>query len=178
MRKELLDILHRDAFIKKQVVLASGKVSNYYVDVRRVSLNSRGIYLIANLMWPLVKEANVTAVGGLTMGADPIVTGICMVAAQNGVNLKGFLVRKEAKGHGQKQLIEGPQLSEGERVIVVDDVATSASSIIKAIEAAREAKLNVVKAMCVLDRGEGATENLTKLNCSLVSLYKKEDMPV
>jgi orotate phosphoribosyltransferase len=78
MRKELLEILHRDAFIKKQVVLASGKVSNYYVDVRKVSLNSRGIYLISHLLWPLVKEANVTAVGGLTMGADPIVTGLCI----------------------------------------------------------------------------------------------------
>jgi orotate phosphoribosyltransferase len=92
--------------------------------------------------------------------------------------LKGFLVRKEAKGHGAKKLMEGPDIQKGERVIVVDDVATSASSIIKAIEAAREAGLNVVTAMCVLDRGEGGVENLAKINCPLVSLYKKEDMPV
>ena len=178
MKKELLDIIVRDAFVKKQVKLSSGKMSDFYIDVRRVSLNARGLYLISFLIWDMIKNDNVSAVGGLTLGADPIVAGVCMAAAQNGKNLKGFLVRKTPKEHGERRLIEGPDIAAKERVVIVDDVATSGSSVIKAVEAAREAGFEVVKAVVVMDRGEGAQDNMAKLNCPLFSIFTRKDLPL
>ena len=178
MKKELLEIIVRDAFVKKQVKLSSGKMSDFYIDVRRVSLNARGLYLISFLIWDMIKNDNVSAVGGLTLGADPIVAGVCMAAAQNNKNLKGFLVRKTPKEHGERRLIEGPDITPKERIVIVDDVATSGSSVIKAVEAAKEAGFEVVKAVVVMDRGEGAKDSLAKLNCPLFSIFTRKDLPL
>jgi len=178
MKKELLDIIVRDAFVKKQVKLSSGKISDFYIDVRRVSLNARGLYLMSFLIWDMIKDDNIAAVGGLTLGADPIVAGVCMAAAHNNKNLKGFLVRKTPKEHGERRLIEGPDIAAKERVVIVDDVATSGSSVIKAVEAAKESGFEVVKAVVVMDRGEGAKDNLAKLNCPLFSIFTRKDLPL
>ena len=97
MRKELLTLLKKEAFFKKKITLSSGKTSNYYIDVRRVSLTSRGIYLISCLLWDLLKHDRVTAVGGPTLGADPLVGGLCTVAYQHKKNWRGFLIRKAPK---------------------------------------------------------------------------------
>jgi len=178
MKKELLNIILRDAFIKKQVTLASGKTSDYYIDLRKVSLDARGLYLAARLMWEMIKDDKPDAVGGLTMGADPIVAGVCMAAAQDGRELKGFLVRKTPKEHGRRRLIEGPDIAPGARVVIFDDVATSGSSVIKAAAAAREAGFNVVKALVIMDREEGARDNLAALHCPLFSLFTRKDLPL
>lgn len=178
MKKELLELIVRDAFVKKQVLLSSGKMSDFYIDVRRVSLDARGLYLISSLIWEMIKNDNIAAVGGLTLGADPIVAGVCMAAAQNSKNLKGFLVRKTPKEHGERRLIEGPDIASKARVVIVDDVATSGSSVIKAVGAAREAGFEVVKAVVVMDRGEGARDNLVKLKCPLVSIFTRKDLPL
>jgi orotate phosphoribosyltransferase len=175
MREQLLTLLKNDALFKGSVTLSSGKVSNFYIDVRRVSLTSQGIYLISHLIWEIIKKDNISAIGGPTLGADPIVGGVCMIAHQDNKNLKGFLIRKTPKEHGRQQLIEGKELLAGERAVVIDDVATSGSSLIKAIEVLREAGVSVVKAIVVVDREEGAKENLAKLNCPLVSLFAKSD---
>lgn len=175
MKEQLLNLLKKDAWFKGEVKLSSGKVSNFYIDVRRVSLSSEGIYLISHLVWGLIKNDNIASIGGPTLGADPIVGGVCMLAHMDKNNLKGFLIRKNPKSHGRQQLIEGKELLQGERVVVIDDVATSGSSFIKSIEVLREAKVNIVKALAVIDREEGATENLAKFNCPLVSLFKKSD---
>jgi len=175
MRKELLNLLKKDAFIKKKVVLSSGKVSNYYIDVRRVSLSPQGLYLISNLIWKSIKKETINAIGGPTLGADPIVSGILMLAAKDKRKLKGFLVRKSPKKHGRQKLIEGQELIAKDKVILFDDVATSGSSIIKSIEVLRKVKVKVVKAITVIDREEGARENLKKFNCPLSSLFTKSD---
>jgi orotate phosphoribosyltransferase len=175
MRRILLDILREEAYFKKKVVLSSGKISNFYIDVRRVSLSAQGLYLISHLIWNIIKNDNITAIGGLTLGADPLVAGVCMVAWKNKRTLKGFIIRKSPKKHGRQKLIEGKELTKGERVIIVDDVATSGASLIKSIEILRSEKVKIVKAVTVVDREEGAQENLAKYNCPLVSLFTKSD---
>jgi orotate phosphoribosyltransferase len=175
MKKRLLSILKKEAFFRKRVKLSSGKISNYYIDVRRVSLSSQGIYLISHLIWHLIKNDNITAIGGPTLGADPIVGGVCMVAYKNKKKLKGFLVRKSPKKHGQQKMIEGKNLSGKDRVVLVDDVATSGSSLISAIETLKKQKVKVLKAIVVVDREEGAKENLSHFSCPLISIFNKSD---
>jgi orotate phosphoribosyltransferase len=175
MKRKLFNLLKNEALFKGAVTLSSGKVSNFYIDVRRVSLSSGGIYLISHLFWRLIKDEVISAIGGPTLGADPIVAGVCMIAHKNKKALKGFLIRKNPKEHGRQQLIEGKELGPGEGVVIIDDVATSGSSLIKAIEVLEKEKVKVVKALVVVDREEGARENLARLNCPLVSLFSKSD---
>lgn len=173
MRKELLELIKKEAFFKKQVRLSSGKMSNYYIDVRRVSLSPQGVYLISHLVWDMVKNEGVTAIGGPTLGADPIVSGVCMAAYEAKKDFKGFLVRKTPKEYGQRRMIEGCELASEDKVVLVDDVATSGSSLIKAVEVLKREKIKVVKAIVVIDREEGAQENFAKINIPLVSLFTK-----
>ena len=175
MRERLLVLLKKKAFCKKRVRLASGKISNFYIDVRRVSLSSEGVHLISGLIWNLIKNDNISALGGPTLGADPIVGGVCFLAHKNKKQLKGFLIRKNPKKHGRRKMIEGPDLFPGERVIVVDDVATSGASLIEAIKVLRKAKIKVEKAIAVVDRQEGAAENFSKMGCPFISLFTKAD---
>lgn len=175
MKKQLLALLRKEAFFKKKIRLSSGKISNYYIDVRRVSLSSKGLYLISHLIWQLIKNEKINAIGGPTLGADPIVSGLLYLAHKNKKRLKGFLIRKSPKKHGRQKMIEGQTLKAGDKVILFDDVATSGSSIIKAIEVLKKEKIKVIKAITVIDREEGAKENLAKLKCPLISLFTKTD---
>jgi orotate phosphoribosyltransferase len=175
MKEKLLTLLKNEALYKGPVTLASGKVSNFYIDVRKVSLSSEGIYLISHLVWELIKTEAIYAIGGPTLGADPMVSGVCMVAHENKKSLKGFLIRKNAKEHGRQRLIEGKELVAGERVVIVDDVATSGSSFVKAIEVLKQEEVKIVKAITVVDREEGAKDNLAKLGFPLISLFTKSD---
>ncbi|UCD15875.1 MAG: orotate phosphoribosyltransferase [Candidatus Omnitrophota bacterium] len=176
MKKKLLELIKKEAFIKKRIRLASGKMSNYYIDVRRVSLTSQGLYLISHLIWEEIRGDNIDAIGGPTLGADPIVSGVCMVSYQNKKNLKGFLIRKAPKKYGRKKMIEGAKILPQDRVVIVDDVATSGGSLIKTIEVLRKEKINVVKAAVVIDRQEGAQANFSKIGCPLISLFTKSDI--
>ena len=175
MKEDLFFLLKRNAFFKRRVRLSSGKISNYYIDVRRVSLTSRGLYLISHLIWEEVKKDDISAIGGPTLGADPLVSGVCMVAYNQGKELRGFLVRKESKKYGQKRLIEGSELKEGERVVLVDDVATTGASLVKVIRILKKQKVEVVKTVVVVDRKEGAEENLAKCRCPLISIFTNHD---
>lgn len=166
--KELLDGL---AFERRQVVLSSGKTSNYYFDGRKVSLSPKGAYLIANIICDMIEEDKVDAVGGLTLGADPIVGALGVAAYQRNIDISLFIVRKEAKTHGTKRQIEGPPLRAGQRVVVVDDVITTGGSIIKAVEAVREVGCEVVKALALVDRQEGGKENLEKMGIRVEPVF-------
>ena len=161
---------------KKKVILSSGKASNYYIDLRRVSLSSEGIYLISRLIWNEIKKDNVTAIGGMTLGADPIVSGVCMVARKYKKDLKGFLIRKAPKTHGRQKLIEGKELTSRDKAVIVDDVATSGSSLIKSIEVLKRYNVKIAKVIVVVDREEGARENLSSLGYSLCSLFTTQDI--
>ena len=174
-RQQLLSLLKREAFLKKKVLLASGKISNFYIDVRKVSLSPQGVFLISRQVFKLIKDLDIDAIGGPTLGADPIVSGVCFLAYQHKKKLKAFLIRKSPKKHGRQKLIEGQELKKGMKVVVVDDVATSGGSLIKAIEVLKQEKIKVVKAISVVDRQEGAVQNLAALDCPLISLFKKSD---
>ncbi|NQT28382.1 MAG: orotate phosphoribosyltransferase [Candidatus Omnitrophica bacterium] len=174
-KKELLTLLKEKAFLRKRIKLSSGRISNFYIDVRKVSLSPKGVYLISHLVFDLLKPKKVTAIGGPTLGADPIVSGVCYLAYKNKKKLKGFLIRKSPKKHGRQKLIEGQVLLSGERVVIVDDVATSGSSLIKAIEVLKKEKVKVVAAVSVVDREEGAREALAHYRCPLISLFTKSD---
>ena len=154
--------------------LSSGKLSRYYLDLKKVTLDPEGGYLVGNLMYELIKPFGVSAVGGLTLGADPIAYATALISYQKGEPIKPFVVRKEPKKHGTGRQIEG-NLQEGERVVVVEDVVTTAASSLKAVKACREAGLEVVAVCCIVDRNEGGRENIEKEGLKLYSLFTIDD---
>ena len=157
-REKLIALLRRDALRTGTFTLASGRTSHYYVDARKVTLSAEGAALIGSgVLGALADLPGVAAVGGLTMGADTVVGATLAVAGAGGrPGLRGFLVRKDAKGHGTGQLVEGP-LEKGESVAIVEDVATTGGSALKAVDAVESLGCKVARVIAVLDRLEGAS---------------------
>ena len=158
-RARLIELLRRDALKTGTFTLASGRTSHYYVDGRKVTLSSEGAALIgAGVLEALADLPDIAAVGGLTIGADPIVGAMLAVAGGRGLTRwRGFLVRKEAKSHGTGQLVEGP-LEPGAMVAIVDDVATTGGSSLQAVAAVQALGCRVARVVVVLDRLEGAAD--------------------
>jgi orotate phosphoribosyltransferase len=154
-RERLAALLRERALIRESVVLSSGRRSSYYFDARQVLLDPEGAALAGKLAWSALAADGPGAVGGLTLGADPLVCAVSAAAWAEGHRVTGFFVRKEAKKHGLQQWIEGPFIEEGTPVAVVDDVLTSGGSLVTAVEKARQAGGVVVGALVVIDRGEG-----------------------
>ena len=153
--------LERGAIKYGDFTLSSGKKSSYYFDGRLLSLDPEGAHLIAQALLPILQQAGAQAVGGTTLGADPIVTAVALASYLAGDPMPAFIVRKESKGHGTKQNIEGPLLP-GSKVAIVDDVCTTGGSLFHAIQAAEEAGCTVVKVVSLLDRNEGGSEEMRK----------------
>src|SRR5271155_12283 len=158
-RGRLIALLKRDALRTGTFTLASGRTSHYYVDGRTVTLSAEGAAVIGSGVLGLLGDLpGVAAIGGLTMGSDPIVGATLAVAGASGKpDLLGFLVRKEAKGHGMGKLVEGP-LKPGMEVVIVDDVATTGGSSLQAVAAVESLGCRVARVIVVLDRLEGAAE--------------------
>ncbi len=175
LKAKLFKILNKDALKKGKFVLSSGKTSNYYLDVRIITLSPEGAYLAASIILEMIKKEGIDAVGGPTLGADPIVGAIAALSHIKGLAIKTFIVRKSAKEHGRKRQIEGPVLKEGSRVILVDDVATTGNSIIEAKEALDKIGVNADKSIVIVDRCEGAKENLKKVGLKLESVFTIKD---
>jgi orotate phosphoribosyltransferase len=154
-RARLATLLREHALVRESVMLSSGRRSSYYFDARQVLLDPEGAALAGELCWELLAPAGPRAVGGLTLGADPLVCAASASAWAAGERVTGFFVRKEAKKHGLQQWIEGPFIEEGTPVAVVDDVLTSGGSLVAAVEKARQAGGVVVAAVVVIDRDEG-----------------------
>jgi len=176
-KHRLLELIKKEALFKGDFTLSSGKKSGYYIDMRLVTLSSEGAYLIADLFFDLLKDEDVDAVGGLTMGADPMTGAIAAVSFIRGKPMHAFIVRKEEKKHGKAKAVEGP-LKKGARVAVVDDVATTGGSLVKAIEAVKKEGCEVVKVLSVVDREEGAAKELAAMGYTLVSLFSKKDLGI
>ena len=153
--------LERGAIKYGDFTLTSGKKSSYYFDGRLLSLDPEGAYLISQAIIPLLEQAGAQAVGGTTLGADPMVAALALASHIKGRSIPAFIVRKESKTHGTKQNIEGP-LEPGTNVAIVDDVCTTGGSLFHAIEAAEEAGCSVVKVVSILDRNEGGSEEMRK----------------
>lgn len=166
----LLEVaVQRGAIKYGRFTLTSGKESAYYFDGRLLSLDPEGARLIAKALLPILQDAGVEAVGGLTLGADPIVSSVAFASGLKGEGIPAFIVRKEAKAHGTGQSIEGP-LRPGSRVAIVDDVCTTAGSLFQAIEAAEAVGCTVVKVVAILDRMEGGSEELRRRGYDFVAL--------
>jgi orotate phosphoribosyltransferase len=161
-RTRLLEIIRDKSLRFGTFTLSSGKTSDYYLDCRLTTLDSEGAYRSARALLAHLGDEKIEAdaIGGPTIGADPIVGAVAALSFEKGNPMSAFLVRGEAKAHGRKRLIEG-DVGEGTRVVVVDDVVTSAGSILRAIRACEEAGCEVVAVSCLVDREEGGREALT-----------------
>jgi len=158
-------------------VLASGRRSSYYIDCRRSTMSAEGMVLIGRLGWNAIQKAGwqPTAVGGLTMGADPVAAAMLHAAARRGRSLDAFVVRKAEKAHGLQQRIEGPSIS-GRRVVVVEDTSTTGGSPLAAVEAAREAGAEVVAVAVIADRASGAQEKIEAQSLPYVAAYSVAEL--
>lgn len=166
IRNELLKLVKEKAVRKGKFILSSGKTSDYYLDGKQVTLDPQGLFLLGKAILSMLHGVQVDAIGGPTLGADPIAAAVALLSSQTGKPLKAFIVRKEEKKHGTQKKIEGPELSPGDRVVVVEDVITSGKSVKEAIEALEELKCRVVKIICLVDREEGAAKTLANYNFS------------
>ena len=160
--ERLLELAERlGALTYGEFTLSSGKVSPYYFDGRLLTLDPEGAYLVGRALLPVVREAGAEAVGGPTLGADPMATAIAIASHLEETPIPAFIVRKKAKDHGTGRAIEGP-LPEGCKVAVVDDTCTSGGSLLLAIEAAEAAGCRVVMVATVLDRREGGSDEIRR----------------
>ena len=154
---ELIEKIKALAIVRGQVTLSSGRTSDYYVDMRRVTLAGAVAPVIGRVMRALVADWDFEAVGGLTLGADPVATAMLHAAAATGERLDAFVVRKEGKSHGLQQRIEGPAVA-GRRVLAVEDTSTTGASVLTAVDALREAGADVIGVAVIVDRNTGAAE--------------------
>ena len=175
LKKKLLVLLEKEALKKGEFVLSSGKKSSYYLDGRVITLTPEGAFLVASIILELIKGRGVDAVGGPTLGADPIVGAVATLSHIKQIPLKTFIVRKSAKAHGAGRQIEGPALAKNSKVILVDDVATTGGSLVEAKQALEKEGIEVKSAIVIVDREEGAAENLAQAGLKLESLFTVKD---
>lgn len=180
LRRRLIELVGSLAVQRGDFTLASGKKSSYYVDMRRATLHHEAGPLVGHVMLDMLEEAGfgagvADAVGGLTMGADPVATAIMHAAASRGLDVDAFVVRKETKDHGTKRRIEGPSV-EGRNVVILEDTSTTGGSPIQALEAAREAGANVLAVAVVVDRATGAREKIEACGVPYLAALGLEDL--
>ena len=178
-RGRLLELLKTLSFARREVVLASGRRSDFYIDCKHVSLHAEGQFLIGQLVSTVIADVapKARAVGGLTVGADPLVSATSLVSFVAGRPLHGFIVRKEPKGHGTGQWLEGRKnLPPGSRVVIVEDVTTTGGSSMKAVERAQQEGLTVLGIITLVDREEGARENIEDQGQVLKSVFTRSEV--
>lgn len=176
----LAELVNELSVVRGKVTLASGLESDFYVDMRRATLHHEAAPLIGHVMLDLLEENGfsvdeVDAVGGLTMGADPVATAMLHAAAARGLDLDAFVVRKAAKDHGMKRQIEGPSV-EGKRVVVLEDTSTTGGSPIQAVEALRAAGAQVLAVAVIVDRNTGARERIEAADLPYLYALGLEDL--
>ena len=171
-RDELLGLLKKDAYRKGEFTLSSGKPSEHYVNCKPVILNGRGLTLTSLLM---LKEIPTRVVAGLTLGADPLVSGVAVCSALDGRMNDALIVRKEPKGHGTEAWIEGPLPTKDTKITVLEDVVTTGASSIKAVEKLRESGYVVERVVSIIDRQEGGADAMKGVDLELKSLFTLED---
>lgn len=176
-RARLLELLRTLSFQEREVVLSSGLKSNFYIDCKQVSLDAEGAALIGELFHLMIDEVAPTAVavGGLTLGADPLATATSIMSFQAGHPRAAFLVRKEPKGHGTNQWVESTKLAPGAPVVILEDVITTGASTLRAIERARLAGLTVLHAVGLVDRLESGGREAIVAETPLTTLFTRRD---
>jgi orotate phosphoribosyltransferase len=177
--KDLLNIIRELSYEKRDVVLASGKKSDFYIDVKQTALNSKGGLLIGQLLSELITSEfpKATACGGITMGADPLSSSASVVSASKGRPLHAFYIRKEPKAHGTGRWIEGTKnLANGAEVVILEDVVTTGGSTLKSCERAVEHGLKILGIISIVDREEGGREAIEAAGYKFLSLFTKTDI--
>jgi orotate phosphoribosyltransferase len=169
LREEILN----KAVVYGKVILSSGKEADYYVDLRRVTLDSEAAPLVGEVMLELTKDLDFDAVGGLTLGADPVATAMMHTASQKGRKLDAFVVRKAEKSHGLQRRIEGPDVK-GRKVLAVEDTSTTGGSVLTAVEALNEAGATIVGVAVIVERG--AKEKVENSGYKYFAAYKLSDL--
>ncbi len=162
MKKQLIELLCRKSFKYSETPafkLVSGRMSRFYVNCKPTTMGPRGMFLTGHLMFEAIRNSRASAVGGLTFGADPIAMATAFASELEGQPIKAFSIRKNQKDHGIVKWVEG-DIRPGEQVVIIDDVATTGGSTIKAIERARSEGLEVVRAVILVDRQEGGMDNI------------------
>jgi orotate phosphoribosyltransferase len=173
-RKRLLEIIKKDALMRGDFTLASGKKSTYYINAKKVILKPEGALLSAKIMLALLPQET-QAIGGVPLGAVPIVSSMVSLSYLEKKPVEGFLIRKQSKGYGTSKLIEG-DVSRGMKVVLVEDVVTTGGSVLKAIDTAREHGLEVLKTISLIDRKEGGAELLQKSGIDFESVFEIDEI--
>jgi len=172
-REKLKEEILKKAVVHGNVILSSGKEAEYYVDLRRVTLDSTAAPLVGEVMLELTKDLDFEAVGGLTLGADPVATAMMHIAAQKGRKIDAFVVRKAEKAHGLQRRIEGPDIK-GRKVLAVEDTSTTGESVLTAVEALKEAGAIVVGVAVIVERGARSRVELASL--PYLAAYELKDL--
>jgi orotate phosphoribosyltransferase len=174
-RDALLAQVTKKAVVHGKVTLSSGREADYYVDLRRITLDAQAAPLVGRVMLDLTDDWQYDAVGGLTLGADPVAVAMMHAAAAQGRELDAFVVRKAEKTHGMQRRIEGPDVA-GRRVLAVEDTSTTGESVLSAVDALREAGAEVVGVAVIVDRSTGARENVEAAGCAYRFAYGLDDL--
>lgn len=176
LKTRLLALLKKKALKKGRFVLSSGKISSYYLDGRLITLSPEGAYLAASIILKMIEGKKIDAIGGPTLGADPIVGAVGCLSYINKTPIQTFIVRKSTKSHGMQRQIEGPALKKGDRVIMVDDVATTGKTLIEAKQTLDALGVRTDRVIVIVDRGEGAKENLAKAGLRLEAIFSRSEI--
>ena len=174
-RARLLELVREKAIVHGRVTLSSGREADYYVDLRRITLDGEASPLVGRVMLDLVSDLAFDAVGGLTLGADPVATAMLHARASAGGRLDAFVVRKAGKAHGLQQRIEGPSV-EGRRVLVVEDTSTTGASPLEAARAVQEVGGAVVAVATIADRATGAAERFAEAGLEYRHVFGLDDL--
>ena len=176
-KEELLELLKKDAYKKGDYTLSSGRKSEHYVNCKPVTLSSRGLTLTSLMLLSAV-EKDAVAVAGLTLGADPLVSGVAVVCGLDNIKVDALIVRKEAKGHGTQAYIEGKLPEKGAKITVLEDVITTGGSAIQAVQRLRDAGYVVNRIAAIVDRqvNNEADDAMKEADLELVSIFKLEDI--
>ncbi len=176
-RHRLIELFRQRALKFGDFTLASGKKASYYLDGKQITLHSEGLQLVSEGLLELLEGVGFQAIGGMSIGADPIIGGVLAAAGARDRELLGFLVRKEAKGHGTQRFVEGP-VQPGMKVVIVDDVVTTGGSSLLAIDRIQEFGCEVVQVVAIVDRMEGGAANFAARGLNLKSLLTIEDFGI
>ena len=176
-KSKLLSILKDKSVSYGNFILSSGKSSNYYIDAKATTYDAEGVYLTGKLIFDLLQKESrgISAIGGLTMGADPIVVSTIIAAMSTDYQLHGFSVRKDPKSHGQRKLIEG-NLAKGAKVVIIDDVITTGNSTLAAIKAVEDYECEIVLVVALVDRCEGGTKKIEQEGYKITSIFNIRDL--
>ena len=178
MKNRLAEIIMTKSFQYRDnppFTLASGRTSNYYFNCKPTTLDPEGMNLIGMIIFAMLADTDVSAAGGLTLGADPIANALSLISYQRGKPIKSFIIRKDVKGHGTKSAVEG-DVRPGEKVAIIDDVITTGGSTLTAIERAREAGLIIERVVTLVDREEGGRENILRQVARVDAVYTRSEI--